>query len=79
MSEQIAMVGERVQALTRVTERRFAGKNVHVHAAPGDVGIVHQVDGDWSTVTFERSGTTTDCHASEIRSFAFMGYADPRV
>lgn len=58
--------GDRVTASRKITEAGFMGKRVHVHALKGDLGQVRLQDGEYSTVTWERTGTTTDCHASEI-------------
>lgn len=38
-----------------------------IHARPGDVGEVMQVDGDWLTVSWgDVDPTATDCHVSEL-------------
>lgn len=57
----------RVAATKRITEAGFLGKREHVHALVGDRGTVQAVDGAWATVTWDRTGTTTDCHTSEFR------------
>lgn len=44
----------------------FSGRTF-VHAVAGDLGVIVGVDGDWLTVTWETTGTTTDCHVSELR------------
>jgi hypothetical protein len=60
-------IGDWVQALTVETEADFRGEAVWTHAKPGYVGHVVGVDGPWITVTFERTGTTTDCHVEDLR------------
>ncbi len=62
----VFIVGDSVKALERLTEAKFMGKAIHVHAEKGDLGRIEGVDGEWLTVTWERTGTTTDCHASEL-------------
>lgn len=59
-------VGNKVVAVEPITEQNFAGKKLHTHALRGDVGRVWHVDGDWITVTFERTGTTTGCDRREL-------------
>lgn len=58
--------GGRVIAAARITEKNFAGKAEHVHAMPGDEGLIRAADGEWLTVTWHPSGTTTDCHAEDV-------------
>ncbi len=60
-------VGDTVRAASRITEEEFAGNPLHTHASVGDLGLVQVVDGEWLTVTWQPSGTTTDCNLSEVR------------
>lgn len=59
-------VGMSVLAAERITENDFMGRETWVHAQPGEAGIVLLSDGEWLTVTWDRTGTTTDVHASEV-------------
>lgn len=67
MGQTHVMVGARVLALEELSERNFMDKVLHVHAIEGDVGVIQEIDGLWATITWERTGTTTDCHFSEFR------------
>lgn len=71
-------VGDWVQAIERITEENFAGKALHVHAETGGVGHVLNVESDgWVNVWFERSGTITICHESELRWLC--AYSGPAI
>lgn len=60
-------VGDVVEAIKTITEDNFPKHGQHhTHAKLGDLGDVRGVDGEWVTVTWRRSTTTTDCHPSEI-------------
>ncbi len=59
--------GDSVRAAETITEQNFMGRRTWVHARVGELGHVMAIDGEWSTITWDRSGTTTDCHASELR------------
>ncbi len=59
-------LGCTVTAAGHITEENFAGSPFHVHALEGCTGTVMGVDGDFLTVTWHQSGTTTDCHLSEL-------------
>ena len=71
--------GMTVVAVTRITEggRGCPGINGvdvddenHIHAEPGDVGVVEEVNEDDDTlyVVFERTGTGTIVSAVEVRA-----------
>ena len=38
----------------------------HTHAMPGDVGQVVGINGEFLLVTWEPSGTTCDCHLTDL-------------
>lgn len=61
-------VGDWVQATEDISEPGFMGFELWVHALRGGVGHVMGVGSaeEMFTVTWERTGTTTDCHASEL-------------
>lgn len=60
-------LGSWVLATQEITEPDFMGEIQWTHALAGAVGHVLGVpDPDWVTVTWERTGTTTDCHVSEF-------------
>lgn len=59
-------VGDSVRAAAVITEEDFNGKAIHVHARIDDLGIIRGIDGEWLNVTWSPSGTTTECHESEI-------------
>jgi hypothetical protein len=67
MSKEEFVVGDWVQAVEVITEPNFMGELLWQHAHKGAVGHVMGLDGEWLTVTFEHSGTTTDCHFSEVK------------
>lgn len=64
-------VGGLVQAAEDITEPGFNGQALWTHARRNAVGHVMGMDLDeageaWATITWERTGTTTDCHESEL-------------
>jgi hypothetical protein len=61
-------IGTRVKALKRLTEENFMGAALHVHAEPGDIGEVVDVDDTWITVRFQPSDTATGCAPEEIKA-----------
>ena len=69
------MAGNLVQAMVEIAEVGFSPEpdaepdpdHVHVHAVPGDYGAVQARDGEWATVTWIRTGSTTDCHEEQFR------------
>lgn len=56
-----------VQAVCSVTEFGFNGEGEFEHARPGDFGLVQSSDGEYSVVTWNRTGTTVEVHAGEVR------------
>jgi hypothetical protein len=61
-------VGTLVRAAKRVAEVGFNGPGVWVHATKGELGrVVHVDDPEWLTVQFERTGTATLVHTSEVQ------------
>ena len=61
--------GDMVRALDTITETDFLDDGLEfTHAQKGDLGVVREVKGQWSTVTWGGTGTTTICHASEFTS-----------
>lgn len=64
-------VGSQVVAQNRITELGLLKRReLHVHAEPGDSGnVVFAVD-DRRTVTWERTGTTSECLLSELGTSA---------
>lgn len=65
-SVESLQVGDWVQAGVEITEPDFLGQALHLHAQRGGIGHVVQMDGEWATVTWERTGTTTDCHLEQL-------------
>jgi len=56
-----------VTAAIQIIEENFMGEALWVHAEPGDSGVVRQTTPDGLyTVTWSRTGTTTDCFVSEL-------------
>ncbi len=56
-----------VAAAMQITESDFNGEALWIHAEPGESGVVRQTSPEGVyTVTWERTGTTTDCFASEL-------------
>jgi hypothetical protein len=53
-------------AVEEIAEENFNGAEHFVHAQRGDVGVIHEVDGEWANVTWNRTGTTTVCHESQF-------------
>lgn len=61
------ITGAEVSAASEIDESDFLAEGeVHIHARRGESGVVRVVDGEWLTVTWRRTGTTTDCHLSEL-------------
>ncbi len=62
-------IGDWVQATEVITESDFMGQKRWVHARKGGIGHVISVseDPNWVDVFFERTGTTSICHTSEIK------------
>jgi len=74
------VVGDRVQAKIRVydlpgenfgpphprTVAKYGAFAAHIHAEPGELGIVADRDGERVTVTFDRTGTTSDVVSEEV-------------
>ena len=54
----VVKIGEVVRAVVTITESDFNGAAEWIHARPGDLGIVVDVE-DGVTVRFQRSGTAT--------------------
>lgn len=59
-------VGDKVRAVSVVSEEGFAGSGAFIHAQPKDPGRVYSASGDTADVWFERTGTLTVCHVSEL-------------
>ncbi len=59
-----------VAAVEEIFETDFAATgDIHFHAFAGEVGTVQVTDGEWLTVTWHRTGTTTDVHQDEVFAF----------
>lgn len=59
-------VDDKVRAVSIVSEEGFAGAGVFIHARPGDLGRVYSTSGDTADIWFERTGSLTVCHVSEL-------------
>lgn len=60
-------IGDWVQAVDVIKERDFMGERQWIHATPGAIGHVWGLRGNQATVTWERTGTTTEVLLEEIK------------
>lgn len=83
-SHQNLVVGDRVQAIIKVYDlpgkdfgpphpraiAKYGASAAHVHALPGELGTVVNRDDEIVTVTFDRTGTTSDVVQEEVTHVA---------
>ncbi len=68
-------VGDWVQAVEEIAEEDFMGEGTFIHAREGGIGHILDLTDDPESVNvyFERTGTVSVCHVSEIKR---LGDAD---
>lgn len=58
----------KVKALNQILESGLFDDGDWEHAGTGDLGQVVGSNGDFLLVTWDRTGTTCDCHPSELET-----------
>lgn len=74
MLESEIAAGDIVQATEEITEPRFNGAEVWIHARAGGIGHVLDAarcsEPGWWIVLWERTGTVVDTHSSQFKRLA---------